>query len=47
MKNFQNERTTIGAAAMGEAQAAIDLTLDYVRARKAFGAPLWARETIR
>jgi acyl-CoA dehydrogenase len=47
MQNFQNERTTIGATAMGEAQAAIDLTLDYVRTRKAFGAPLWQKETIR
>ena len=47
MSNFQNERVTIGAMAMGEAQAALDLTLDYVRTRKAFGAPLWARETIR
>ena len=47
MKNFQNERTTIGAVAMGEAQAALELTLDYVRTRKAFGAPLWQRETIR
>ncbi|HMK71197.1 MAG TPA: acyl-CoA dehydrogenase family protein, partial [Xanthobacteraceae bacterium] len=47
MRNFQNERITIGAVAMGEAQAALELTLDYVRTRKAFGAPLWARETIR
>jgi len=47
MQNFQNERTTIGATAIGESQAAIDLTLDYVRTRKAFGAPLWQRETIR
>jgi acyl-CoA dehydrogenase len=47
MSNFQNERTVIGAMAMGEAQAALDLTLDYVRTRKAFGAPLWAREAIR
>src|SRR5580693_8167869 len=47
MGNFQNERVTIGAMAMGEAQAALDLTLDHVRTRKAFGAPLWARETIR
>jgi acyl-CoA dehydrogenase len=47
MGDFQNERVTIGAMAMGEAQAALDLTLDYVRTRKAFGAPLWARETIR
>ena len=31
----------------GKSQAAIDLTLDYVRTRKAFGAPLWERETIR
>ena len=47
MGNFQNERVTIGAMAMGEAQAALDLTLDYVRTRKAFGAPLWSRESIR
>src|SRR5580658_8798684 len=30
MQNFQNERTTIGATAIGESQAALDLTLDYV-----------------
>jgi len=47
MSNFQNERTVIGAMAMGEAQAAIDLTLDYVRTRKAFGAPLWDKQVIR
>ena len=47
MRNFQNERITIGAMAMGEAQAALDLTLDYVRTRKAFGAPLWDKQTIR
>jgi acyl-CoA dehydrogenase len=47
MQNFQNERTTIGAVAIGESQAAIDLTLDYVKTRKAFGEPLWRRETIR
>jgi acyl-CoA dehydrogenase len=47
MSNFQNERTVIGAMAMGEAQAAIDLTLDYVRTRKAFGAPLWDKQAIR
>ena len=35
MSNFQNERTVIGAMAMGEAQAALDLTLDYVTTRKA------------
>ncbi len=47
MNNFQNERTVIGAMAIGEAQAAIDLTLDYVRTRKAFGAPLWDKQAIR
>ena len=47
MKNFQNERTVLGAMAMGEAQAALDLTLDYVRARKAFGAPLLQKQAIR
>jgi acyl-CoA dehydrogenase len=47
MSNFQNERTVIGAMAIGEAQAALDLTLDYVRTRKAFGAPLWDKQVIR
>jgi acyl-CoA dehydrogenase len=47
MRNFQNERTVIGAMAIGEAQAAIDLTLDYVRTRQAFGAPLWDKQAIR
>lgn len=47
MKNFQNERLVLGAQAMGEAQKALDLTLEYVRTRKAFGAPLWEKQTIR
>src|SRR5258705_4037381 len=47
MRNFQNERTVIGAVTIGEAQTAIDLTLDHVRTRKAFGATLWQKETIR
>ena len=47
MSNFQNERTVIGAMAMGEAQAALELTLDYVTTRKAFGAPLWEKQAIR
>jgi len=47
MSNFQNERVTIGAMAVGEARAALELTLDYLRTRQAFGAPLWTRETIR
>ena len=47
MKNFQNERTAIAAMAMGEAARAIELTLEYVRTRKAFGAPLWDKQAIR
>ena len=33
--------------AMGEAQAALDLTLEYVKTRQAFGAPLWSKQVIR
>ncbi len=47
MRNFQNERMVIGAAAMGEAARAIGLTLAYVRDRKAFGATLWDKQAIR
>jgi acyl-CoA dehydrogenase len=47
MSNFQNERTVIGAMAMGEAQAALDLTLDYVTTRKAFGGTLYDKQGIR
>src|SRR5258707_4451190 len=35
MRNFQNERLVLGAMAMGEAQAALELTLAYVRERRA------------
>ncbi len=47
MKNFQNERIAIAAMAMGESARALELTLEYVRARKAFGAPLWDKQAIR
>jgi acyl-CoA dehydrogenase len=47
MQNFQNERTVLGAQAMGEAQAMLDLTLDWVRARRAFGGTLWDKQAIR
>ncbi|MDF1669759.1 MAG: acyl-CoA dehydrogenase family protein [Roseovarius sp.] len=47
MKNFQNERTVLGAMAMGEAQKAIDLTLEYVKDRPAFGGVLWDKQVIR
>jgi acyl-CoA dehydrogenase len=47
MRNFQNERIVLGAQAMGEAQKALDLTVDYVRERKAFGGVLWDKQVIR
>ena len=37
IQNFQNERLVVSAMSMGEAQYAIDITLKYVRERKAFG----------
>lgn len=47
MKNFQNERTVLGAQALGEAEKAIELTIDYVKGRNAFGATLWDKQVIR
>lgn len=47
VRNFQNERVVMGAQAMGEAQAAIAMTLDWVRQRKAFGGTLWDKQVIR
>jgi acyl-CoA dehydrogenase len=47
MRNFQNERMVLGAQAMGEAQAMLDLTLEWVRNRRAFGGTLWDKQTIR
>ncbi|NYT64516.1 acyl-CoA dehydrogenase family protein [Alcaligenaceae bacterium] len=47
VKNLQNERIVMGAQAMGEASKAIELTLDWVTQRKAFGATLWDKQAIR
>ena len=47
MKNFQNERIAIAAMAMGEAAKALEITLEYVKTRRAFGAPLWDKQVIR
>ena len=47
MKNFQNERIAIGAMAIGESAKALELTLDYVKTRKAFGATLWDKQAVR
>jgi acyl-CoA dehydrogenase len=47
VKNLQNERITLGAQALGEASKAIEITLDYLSQREAFGAPLWQKQAIR
>jgi acyl-CoA dehydrogenase len=47
MRNFQNERLIAAAIYAGEASKAIEITLEYVRGRQAFGAALWEKQVIR
>jgi acyl-CoA dehydrogenase len=47
MKNFQNERLVLSAMAVGHATQAIAMTLEHVKTRRAFGAPLWDKQAIR
>jgi acyl-CoA dehydrogenase len=47
VKNLQNERIVLAAQSLGEAMKAIELTLDWVKQRRAFGASLWDKQTIR
>ena len=47
VKNLQNERIVLAAQALGEAMKAIEITLDWVKQRRAFGAPLWDKQVIR
>lgn len=47
MENFQNERLAIMGQALGEAQKAIELTVEYLKGRTAFDEPLWEKQTIR
>jgi acyl-CoA dehydrogenase len=47
MKNFQTERIALAAMAVGHCTQALELTLDHVQSRQAYGAPLWDKQTIR
>lgn len=47
METFQNERIVLGGQSAGEAARAIEVTLDYVKTRQAFGASLWAKQAVR
>jgi acyl-CoA dehydrogenase len=45
--NLQNERIVLGAQSCGESLKAIELTLEWVKERQAFGVPLWEKQAIR
>lgn len=47
VRNFQVERLVIGATAMAHALTALEMTIEYVRQRKAFGGPLIDKQVIR
>jgi acyl-CoA dehydrogenase len=47
MDNFQNERVVAAAIMTGEAERAIEITLDHVRQREAFGGTLWDKQVVR
>lgn len=47
MSTFQNERLVAGALSVGQCAKAIELTLDYVKTRQAFGKALWDQPVIR
>jgi len=47
METFQNERICIGGICAGESAKAIELTVDYVKSRRAFGGTLWDQQAVR
>jgi acyl-CoA dehydrogenase len=47
MRNLQNERLVLAALAIGTAEAAIEMTLTWVKVRRAFGTVLWDMQSIR
>ena len=47
MKNFQTERIALAAMAVGHCTQALRMTLEFVRQRQAFGAPLFEKQAIR
>ena len=47
MDTFQNERICIGGICAGESAKAIELTVDYVKTRRAFGGSLWDQQGVR
>lgn len=47
MDNFQNERLVMAGCSVGSSARAIELTLDHVRTRQAFGGTLWDLQATR
>jgi acyl-CoA dehydrogenase len=47
MKNFQTERIALAAMAVGHCRQALQLTLEHVKSRQAFGGTLWDQQAIR
>jgi acyl-CoA dehydrogenase len=47
METFQNERICIGGICAGESAKALELTIDYVKTRRAFGGSLWNQQDVR
>ena len=47
MKNFQRERIAAAAMAVGNALTSLQLTIEYVKNRKAFGGVLFDKQVIR
>ena len=47
MKNFQTERIALGAMAIGHCTQALNMTLDFVRQRQAFGSTLFDKQVVR
>jgi acyl-CoA dehydrogenase len=47
MNNFQNERLAVVGLALGEAQKAVEVTVDYVKHRQTKGEPLWEKQAVR
>lgn len=47
MEGFQLERICIGGQVVGQSETAIELTMDWLQQRKAFGGNLWDMDNIK
>lgn len=47
LENFQNERLVMAGSSLGSSIRAIDLTVEHVRTRQAFGGTLWDLQATR